>query len=589
MATTRRRFLKTTVTGALAGGAMAAGIRADLGANTVVDLFEQNAAATRARGATPGSMSPEQRRQLVARATFGPKETVTTKGGLMICAHPLATHAGADVMRAGGNAADAVLAAAVTQTVVEPHMCGITGVFSMLYYDARTGRIDYTNGGMNAPMAKLTGWGPNAIATGLGAAVPGFWAGWEASLATHGSRSKQDLCAAAIAYARDGFEVHPFMWGELYSQMHLLGTSDQGREIFFPDNRMVHPGEMLYQKRAADTLERLVSDGNAFFYHGDFAKRYCEVVKRAGGVMTPDDFARYEVRHDEPARGKYRGYDLVGSPMPDHGGQHVIEIMNMLEFINLQKTGPVNESPETLWQMIRIAAQVFADGGRHRDPKFHAYPAAQILSKDYAKMRFDLLQMDAPLPKAATEAIPAAGSCHVTAVDAAGNVATVLHSCMSLPWTNGLFVDGVTIVASGAHFFRVMPGPGERASVYVAPSMVLKNGKPVIACGSPSASLLQNIVQNYTNILDFGVPLPESVNRPRFGNAYTPAGSPLLAVEADFRQDVADAVRARGLALATVNSQNYGMGSFEGIHIDLSNGQRTARGDTRRCSMAEAV
>jgi gamma-glutamyltranspeptidase/glutathione hydrolase len=249
----------------------------------------------------------------------------------------------------------------------------------------------------------------------------------------------------------------------------------------------------------------------------------------------------------------------------------------------------VNESPETLWQMIRIAAQVYADGGKHRDPKYHAYPAAQILSKDYARMRFDLLQMDAPLPKAASEAIPPAGSCHVTAVDAAGNVATVLHSCMSLPWSNGLFVDGVTIVASGAHFFRVMPGPGERASVYVAPSMVLNNGKPVIACGSPSASLLQNIVQNYTNILDFGVPLPESVNRPRFGNAYTPAGTPLLAVEADFRRDVADAVRARGLALATVNSQNYGMGSFEGIYIDPSNGQRTARGDTRRCSMAEAV
>jgi len=204
-------------------------------------------------------------------------------------------------------------------------------------------------------------------------------------------------------------------------------------------------------------------------------------------------------------------------------------------------------------------------------------------------MRFDLLQMDAPLPKAASETVPPAGSCHLTAVDAAGNVATVLQSCMSLPWSNGLFVDGVTIVASGAHFNRVMPGPGERASVYVAPSMVLKNGKPIIACGSPSGSLLQNIVQNYTNMLDFGVPLADSINRPRFGNAYTPTGGALLAVEADFRQDVADAARTRGLALDTVNSQNYGMGSFEGIHIDSTTGQRTARGDTRRCSMAESV
>jgi hypothetical protein len=96
---------------------MAAGIRADLGADTVVGLFDQNAAATRARGATPGSMSPEQRRQLVARATFGPKATVTTKGGLMICAHPLATHAGAEFMGAGGNAGDAVFMLALIQSV----------------------------------------------------------------------------------------------------------------------------------------------------------------------------------------------------------------------------------------------------------------------------------------------------------------------------------------------------------------------------------------------------------------------------------------------------------------------------------------
>jgi gamma-glutamyltranspeptidase/glutathione hydrolase len=590
MTANRRDFLKAAASSAVAaGGAVAAGLANGLSAESALATIRQAAGSSSVRGGTPGAMTPEERRRLVASATFGSKAPASGKGGMMICAHPLATRAGADMLRAGGNAADAVLAAAVTQTVVEPHMTGVTGVFSLLYYDAKTGTTDYINGGMNAPLAKLTGWGPNATATGLGAGVPGFWAGFEASLAKHGTKSKKDLCAAAIAYARDGFEVHPFMWGELYEQMNLLGKSDQGREIFFPNNRMVHPGEMLFQKRAADTLDRLVSEGNHYFYQGAFAKNYSATVQAAGGVITPEDFARYEVRYDEPARGTYRGYQLIGSPVPDHGGMHVIDIMNMLEFLDLKKIGPVNDSPETLWQMVRISAQVFADGGRHRDPKFHRVPVAEILSKEYAKMRFDLLQMDAPLPKAASEAVPPAGSCHVTAVDAAGNVATALHSCMSLPWSNGLFVDGVTIVASGAHFFRVMPGPGERASVYVAPCMVLTGGKPMIACGSPSGSLLQNIVQNYTNMLDFGVPLPESVNRPRFGNAYTAVGGALLAVEADFRKDVADAVRARGMALDTVNSQNYGMGSFEGIHIDPSTGVRTARGDTRRCSMAEAV
>lgn len=579
MGANRRTFLKVA-----AASAAAAGLLHTDSAQAFEALQGGTAAA---RGGTPGTMTPEERRRLVSKAVFGSKDAVTGNSGMVICAHPLATRAGADILRAGGNAADAVLAASVTQTVVEPHMCGITGVLSMLYYDAKTGQTTYVNGGMNAPLAKLAGWGPTATATGLGAGVPGFWAGFEASLARHGSKPKKDICAAAIAYARDGFEIHPFLWGEMFTSMNTLGRSDQGREIFFPGNRLLNPGELLIQKRAADTLDRLVAEGNKYFYEGDFARNYSAIVKAAGGVITPEDFGRYDVRYDEPARGTYRGYDLVASPMPDHGGQHVIEIMNMLEFLDLKKLGPVNDSPETLWQMIRICAQVFADGGKHRDPKFHAYPAKQILSKEYARMRFDLLQMDAPMAK--SEAPPPAGSCHVTAVDAAGNVATVLHSCMSMPWSNGLFVDGVTIVASGAHFARVMPDPGERASVYVAPNMVMKNGKPVIASGSPSGSLLQNIVQNYTNILDFGVSIAESVNRPRFGNAYTPAGGALLAVEADFRTDVRDAVRNRGINLETVNPQNYGMGSFEGIYIDPVTGTRSARADTRRCSMAEAT
>ena len=579
MAANRREFLKVA-----AGTAVAAGLPV-----TGAQAFD--AAAQRsspARGGTPGSMTPEERRRLISKAVFGPKDAVSGKGGMVICAHPLATRAGADILRAGGNAVDAVLAASVTQTVVEPHMTGITGVLSLLYFDAATGKTHYVNGGMNAPAAKLTGWSAGATATGLGAAVPGFWAGYEASREKFGSKSSKDLCAAAIAYARDGFEIHPFLWGEMFVQMNLLGKSDQGREIFFPGNTMLNPGEMLYQKRAADTLDRLVTEGNRYFYQGAFAKEYCDVVRAAGGVMTPDDFAKYDVRFDEPARGSYRGYDLVGSPLPDHGGLHVIEIMQMLEFLDLQKLGPVNESAETLWQMVRICAQVFADGGKHRDPKYHRVPLQQLASKEYARMRFDLLQMDAPLATG-TEAAPEAGSCHVTAVDARGNVATVLHSCMSLPWSNGLFVNGVSIVASGAHFNRVMPDPGERASVYVAPNMVLKNGKPILASGSPSGSLLQNIVQNTTNMLDFGVPIHESINRPRFGNAYTSSGGMLLAVEADFRADVADKARARGLNLAVVNPQNFGMGSFEGIWIDPDTGQRRARGDTRRCAMAEAV
>ena len=349
---------------------------------------------------------------------------------------------------------------------------------------------------------------------------------------------------------------------------------------------MLNPGEMLYQKRAADTLERLAEEGNDYFYFGDFAKEYCEVVQEAGGVMTPEDFARYDVRVQEPARGSYRGYQLVGSPAPDHGGLHVIEIMQMLELLDLEKLGPATDSDEVLWQMTRIAQQVFVDGGKHRDPKYHQVPEEMIASKEYARTRFDLLQMDAPIESGEE---PPPGSCHVTAVDTHGNVATILHSCMSLPWTNGLFVGGHTIVASGAHFFRVMPGPGERATTFVAPNMVLEGGKPIIASGSPSGSLLQAIAQNYTNMLDFGMEIEESTLRPRFGNAYGAGGTTFPAVEFDFPGPTRDAANERGLGLQVVNQWNWGMGSFEAIHIDPGTGLRSACGDPRRNAMAEAV
>ncbi|NKB87091.1 MAG: gamma-glutamyltransferase [Acidobacteria bacterium] len=582
MQTRRRDFLKLAGTGAFAAG-LAAPAQATAGARSLETLFTERGGTA---GATPGSVDSEERRRLLAKAVFGRKDAVQGDGGMVVCAHPLATRAGTDALRAGGNAADAALATSVTQCIVEPHMTGITGVLGMLYYDAATGSIDYISGGMNRPMADLAGWGPASIATGMGAAVPGFWAGFEKSREMHGTMSSKDLCAAAIAYARDGFEVHPFLWGEAFTMGHMIGINDQGREIWYPEGALINPGEMVYQKRAADTLERLAEEGNDYFYFGDFAREYCDVVQRAGGVMTPDDFARYDVRVDEPARGSYRGYDLVGSPAPDHGGLHVIEIMQMLEFLDIARLGPVTESAELLWQMHRIAAQVFADGGRHRDPKYHDVPTDMIASKEYAKTRFELLQMDAPLE---TGEMPPPGSCHVTAVDAAGNVATVLHSCMSLPWTNGLFVGGHTIVASGAHFFRVMPGPGERATTYVAPNMVLKNGKPVIASGSPSGSLLQNIVQNYTNMLDHGMDIETSTNLPRFGNAYAPGGTMYPAVEVDFPEATRNAANARGLDLGVVNQWNWGMGSFEAIHIDPDTGRRHACGDARRNAMAEAV
>ena len=513
------------------------------------------------------------------------------KGGMAITSHPLATRRRRRAphprpLEKGGNACDAALAASITQTVVEPHMTTITGCLSQLYFDQATGETTYVNGNVNTPMAPLPGYGAHDLATGRGVAVPGWWGGFEAAHDRHASLPRKELMADAIAYARGGFEMHPFLWGEIFIQSEKIGRTAAGREIFFDGNAIPRPGATLYQKHAADTLERLAEEGNDYFYRGDFAKKVCEVVQAAGGVLTPEDFERWEPRWQEPAWGSYRDLKIAGSPPPDNGGTHIIEMLHMLEFLDLEGLGPPVESAESLLQMIRISHLVYSEGGRQNDPASHPLPLETILSKDYARMRFDLLQMGHPV-SGAGEPPPPAGSNHVTVVDAAGNVATILHSCMSYPWSNGLFAEGVSICAAGAHFLRVMPRPGHRISAYVAPNIIFRGDRPVMASGSPSVSLLQNVLQNSLNVLQFGVPVAESVNRPRFGGpSLTTPGAVLI--EADFPEKIREKAAERGIRFDVVNPWNWHHGSFEGIHIG-EDGVRRACGDPRRCSMAEAT
>jgi gamma-glutamyltranspeptidase / glutathione hydrolase len=194
----------------------------------------------------------------------------------------------------------------------------------------------------------------------------------------------------------------------------------------------------------------------------------------------------------------------------------------------------------------------------------------------------------APPQQHAQVVAPHPGSNHVTVVDGHGNVATILHSAMATGWRNGLFVDGVSIVASGGHFLRVMPQPGDRATAYVAPNMVLRDRRPVLASGSPSVSLVANILQNTINLLDFGFSIEESTHRPRFGGWAT-GGRPggVNYVEADLDEAVREEAARRGVQFEVVNPWNFYLGSFEGIHIDPRTGTYTACGDPRRTGYAE--
>src|SRR5262245_52619743 len=167
-------------------------------------------------------MEAAERRELVTRARFGRKQVARSHKGMACTSHPIVSWVAVDTLKKGGNAADAALAASITQTVVEPHMTTITGVLGMLYHDAATGKTTYVNGSMNTPQAELKGFTQKDLATGRGACVPGWWAGFEAALERHGTRTKKELMATAIDLAQDGFEIHPFLFGEMFAQCHVL-------------------------------------------------------------------------------------------------------------------------------------------------------------------------------------------------------------------------------------------------------------------------------------------------------------------------------------------------------------------------------
>jgi gamma-glutamyltranspeptidase / glutathione hydrolase len=527
---------------------------------------------------------------LVAQARFGPKETATSRAGVVVSSHPVVTRVGTDVLRDGGNATDAVLAAALAQTVVEPHMSTISGMLSALVYDAASGDVAYVNGAGAAPMTPLGGLTRADLTSGKGVAVPGFWAAWEALYERQGSLPRSRLTGPAVALARDGFEVYPFLWGLIFEQATSAGRYAEGRELFFPDGRMIDVGDVLRQPQLATTIEALSDEGSDYFYRGAWAERFVKTVQGAGGVITAEDMAAYEARWMEPARSTFRDCEVVASPPPDNGGTHVIEILNLVEQIPVQQWGPASESPETLYWLTRFCGEVFADGARQGDPAETFVPLDLITSKRYAEQRFQLMRMRDTAPPGPVAA-PYPGSNHLTVTDRHGNVVTALHSVMSMPWTNGLHVDGVQVWAGAAHFLRRMPKPGGRATCYVAPNLLLRNGRPVLASGSPGIGLLQNIVQNTLNIVDFGIDIKSSVHRPRFGSGSLDTfltGAPAYMMEADLGEKLIDAVKRRGLAVEVCNPRNYNLGSFEGIFFG-DDGLAQACADPRRSGAAEGV
>ncbi|MER7409434.1 gamma-glutamyltransferase [Streptomyces cacaoi] len=526
----------------------------------------------------------------VPAARYGPKPPVEGSGGLAVTSHPLATRAARDILREGGNAVDAALAAAATQLVVEPHMTSPTGGLSLLHRSAATGAATYVNGNVAAPLAPLPDFSGADLTRGRGVPVPGWWPAFEEARRRFGTRDRARLLAPALAAATDGFEVNPFLYGIAYGEQAHLGASPQMREVFFAEGHLAVPGQVITQPRAARTLERLRDEGMDY-YLGDFARAVAAAARADGGVLHERDFAAYRARVQEPVRGTYRGAGIVAAPPPDDGGVQLISALNMLETVDLPRLGPPSADPETLRLLIQAHNTAYYAPPLRYGLEEDRERLELLLSKSYARTRTALLE---PVPPAS--ATPAPGTIHISVVDAAGDTVALTHSHMCSGFVNGLFAEGFQLSGGGSFFQRVMPQPGQRACVYLAPNLVLRDGNPVLVSGSPSVSLVANVLQNLVNILDFGMSIEDSVRAPRFGaRPHTPerGWEPGNLLEAGFDEAVLREVRAwagrERLWTRVVNPWSALTGNFEGITLDPDTGAARACADPRRVGAAEAA
>jgi gamma-glutamyltranspeptidase/glutathione hydrolase len=466
--------------------------------------------------------------------------------GTVVAPQPEAVDAGAEMLRAGGNAVDAAVCCALVQSVVDPVMCGIAGFGTMLIWapgrDAVSIGFHATSGSLSTPdmwahlmlgeakegyTHRLAGdvneLGYQAVAT------PGTLEGLAVALERYGRKSFADVVEAATRWARAGFAVRPFMHSAwLHDEdaavtlplARKLNHTATGRQLFYrQDGSLKRPGDLIRNEDYARTLEGLAERGPRDFYRGNLAATVARDLARGGSLVTAADLEGYAAEISAPLRGSYRGFDVMTAPLPA-GGVHLIMMLNAIAQSDLKALE--HNSPDYIERVTAVMA--VAQAVRRRwlgDPRFVSVPVENLLSPQYAA---ELAQITRDRPRDAIEAPSAPEYPHTTqvcAADADGMIVSMTHS---LGTPSGVITDGLGFMYNGSmSVFDPRPGtpgsiaPGRRRYTGMAPTIVMKQGKPLMAVGAPGGAHITNaIFQAILNVLDFDMTMAEAVSAPRF-------------------------------------------------------------------------
>lgn len=525
----------------------------------------------------PTSQLPTQTAaaQAVAAAydhTLSVFHPVVAKNGMVSSEHHLASEIGLNILQQGGNAVDAAVAVGFALAVVLPNAGNIGGGGFMMYHDATSGEdiaLDFRESApagahrdlyLDAEGNVIDG---KSLFTHYAVGVPGTVSGLEHALKKWGSMPLHRVMQPAIDLAEQGFTVSETLAKVLAASADNMGQWPTTTAIFWRNGAPLKAGDKLVQKDLAKSLRQIAQQGSYAFYKGDIARRIAQEMQPYPGAITLNDLASYQSIERQPVRGNYRGYEIVTMPPPSSGGAHLIQILNMLERWPLREWG--HNSAQSIHYMAESMKLAYADRAEYLgDPDFVEVPLNGLVSKRYADELAGRITNTATPAQAIKPGKPhpyeSDQTTHYSIMDKQGNAVAVTYT-LNTNFGTGIVAAGTGILLNNEmDDFSAKPGvanayglvggdanavaAGKRPLSSMTPTLLLKDGQPVLVTGSPGgARIITTVLQTVMNLVDYDMNPAESASALRVHHQWTPDE---LRVEQGLNLDTTRLLEERG-------------------------------------------
>jgi len=510
---------------------------------------------------------------------FVTRSVVYAPHGMAATSQPLATDMALDILKAGGSAVDAAIAANAALGLMEPTGSGVGGDLFAIVWEAKAKRLHGLNGSGRSPRGLTRQWfldnGHERIPSHgpLPVSVPGAVDAWFALHGRFGKLPMSDVLGPAIRYAREGFplsEVIAYYWAR---NSELLKKYPGFGEVYMPGGKAPQAGETFRNPRLAATYERLVEGGRDAFYTGEVARTIAEYVQQQGGFLAYEDLAAHRSEWVEPVSVNYRGYDVWELP-PNGQGIAALQMLNLLEGYDLESMGFGSADYLHVWTEAKKLA--FEDRARwYADPEFADLPVAALLSDAYADKRRALIRMDRAAdayPPGDAAALEQGDTIYLTTADADGNMVSLIQSNYR-GMGSGMTPPGLGFVLQDrGELFSLEEGhpnvyePGKRPFHTIIPAFVTKNGEAWLSFGVMGGGMQpQGHVQVLVNLIDFGMGLQAAGDAPRIRHdgSSEPTGERMsdggvVRVESGLPAEALAGLRKRGHRVEVVSDGGYG-------------------------------